>query len=119
MSLGETSPGELVSVMFVGYHGELGTSVVREAICGYCGGMHGVSHQVRSCGEIVNYVCTESKLGGKFYAVRRGTRPRIYNSWRACEKVVSYSSGAEFKRFRMYKEACGFMEGEGVAIVSK
>lgn len=69
--------------------------------------------------HVVNNVCTELTLGGKFYPIRKGTRPRIYTSWRACEKVVNYFSGAEFKRFRMYKEACGFMEGEGVAIVSK
>lgn len=45
----------------------------------------------------------------KFYAVRKGHRPGIYNTWAACEKAVKGFSGAEFKSFKTKAEADNFM----------
>ena len=48
--------------------------------------------------------------GKKFYAVRKGTRPGIYTTWRECEDKVKHFSGAEFKGFQTYSDAMKFME---------
>ena len=45
----------------------------------------------------------------KFYAVRKGHRPGIYNTWAACEKAVKGFSGAEFKSFKTKAEADNFV----------
>ncbi|WP_250129917.1 viroplasmin family protein [Jeotgalicoccus sp. WY2] len=45
----------------------------------------------------------------KFYAVRKGRRPGIYNTWAACEKAAKGFSGAEFKSFKTKAEAENFM----------
>lgn len=46
----------------------------------------------------------------KFYAVRKGHRPGIYNTWAACEKAVKGFSGAEFKSFKSKAEAENFID---------
>jgi Predicted double-stranded RNA/RNA-DNA hybrid binding protein len=45
----------------------------------------------------------------KFYAVRKGHRPGIYNTWADCEKAAKGFSGAEFKSFKTKAEAERFM----------
>ena len=45
----------------------------------------------------------------KFYAVRKGHRPGIYNTWADCEKAAKGFSGAEFKSFKTKAEAENFM----------
>ena len=48
----------------------------------------------------------------KFYAVRKGLTPGIYNTWDACKAQVSGFSGAEYKSFPSYEEALRFMGGD-------
>jgi hypothetical protein len=45
----------------------------------------------------------------KFYAVRRGHSPGIYNSWADCSRQVNGYSGHEFKSFTTLQEAEEFM----------
>lgn len=48
----------------------------------------------------------------KFYAVRKGLTPGIYNNWDQCKAQVSGFSGAEYKSFPSYEEALAFMGGD-------
>ncbi len=41
----------------------------------------------------------------KFYAVKKGTKPGIYDNWDACKAAVEGVSGAEYKGFGTIKEA--------------
>lgn len=45
----------------------------------------------------------------KYYAVRKGKKPGIYNSWELCKKQIQGFSGAEYKGFASYAEAEAFM----------
>ncbi len=45
----------------------------------------------------------------KFYAVRKGLKPGIYNTWDECKLQVSGFSGAEYKSFPSYEEALRFI----------
>ena len=45
----------------------------------------------------------------KFYAVRRGYRPRLYLSWHDCKVEVDGFRGAEHKSFRTLAEAEDFL----------
>lgn len=47
-----------------------------------------------------------------FYAVRVGNAPGVYNTWSECEIQVKGFKGAEFKKFKTYKEALGFIENK-------
>ena len=49
----------------------------------------------------------------KFYAVRCGLIPGIYNTWDECSKNVSGYSGAEYKSFESREDAVKWL-GEGV-----
>ena len=40
-------------------------------------------------------------MAGKFYAVRKGKVPGIYNSWDACKRMVDGYPGAIYKRRRI------------------
>ena len=44
-----------------------------------------------------------------FYAVKKGHRPEIYNSWDDCQKQIVGFSGAEFKKFKTMEEARVFI----------
>jgi len=46
----------------------------------------------------------------KFYAVRRGHKPGIYNSWDECSKNVTQFKGASYKAFPTLEEAQRFMD---------
>ena len=48
----------------------------------------------------------------KYYAVRIGKSPGIYNSWPECEKQVKGYSGAEYKSFTSLEEAESFLRSE-------
>ena len=50
-------------------------------------------------------------MAGKFYAVRKGKVPGIYNSWDACKRMVDGYPGAIYKRFKSKKEAEDFVAG--------
>ena len=47
----------------------------------------------------------------KVYAVRKGKRTGIFNSWKECEQQVKGYSGAEFKSFTSEAEAKKFLLG--------
>ncbi len=51
----------------------------------------------------------------KFYAVRKGKKVGIYNTWDECKEVVSGFSGAEYKSFTTIEEANEYM-GVGIKI---
>lgn len=45
----------------------------------------------------------------KYYAVREGRSPGIYNTWEECSKEVIGYKGAIYKKFTSYEEALNFM----------
>lgn len=45
-----------------------------------------------------------------FYAVKKGHRPEIYDSWEDCQKQIDGFSGAEFKKFKTMEEATEFIK---------
>lgn len=55
-------------------------------------------------------------MAGKFYAVRKGKVPGIYNSWDACKRMVDGYPGAIYKSFKSKKEAEDFVAG-GASVV--
>lgn len=46
---------------------------------------------------------------GKFYAVKNGRHPGIYNTWSECQKETSGFSGAKFHSFNTIEEAYDYM----------
>lgn len=48
-------------------------------------------------------------MASKFYAVRKGVTPGIYQSWAECKAMVTGFSGAEYKSFPTLQEAQGYM----------
>ena len=48
----------------------------------------------------------------KFYAVKIGKNPGIYNSWSECQQQVNGFKGAIFKSFKTKEEADNFINGE-------
>ncbi|MBR2765724.1 MAG: ribonuclease H family protein [Blautia sp.] len=50
----------------------------------------------------------------KFYAVRKGLRTGLYDTWEACEQAVKGYSGAEFKSFASLEEAKAYLAEAGV-----
>ena len=48
----------------------------------------------------------------KYYAVRIGRKPGIYNSWAECEKEVKGYSGAEYKSFLSIEEAKKYLNNQ-------
>lgn len=51
-------------------------------------------------------------MAGKYYAVRKGTKTGIFETWEACKQSVSGYSGAEYKSFRTREEAERFLASE-------
>lgn len=52
----------------------------------------------------------------KFYAVKIGHNPGIYNNWSDCQKSVSGYSGACFKSFKTHIEAQNFLNNDALKI---
>lgn len=48
-------------------------------------------------------------MASKFYAVRVGRTPGIYNSWDDCKAQIDGFSGATYKSFKTAAEAAEFM----------
>lgn len=46
---------------------------------------------------------------GKFYAVRKGVKPGIYNTWDECKVQVMGFSGADYKSFKTLEEATAYL----------
>lgn len=49
-------------------------------------------------------------MANKYYAVRKGKIPGIYDSWNKCKEQVDGFSGAEYKSFKSEKEAQSYIE---------
>ncbi|MGL6104758.1 ribonuclease H1 domain-containing protein [Romboutsia sp.] len=47
----------------------------------------------------------------KFYAVRKGKKVGIYNTWNECKLQVNGFSGAEYKSFEVLEEAKAYIDG--------
>ena len=54
----------------------------------------------------------------KYYAVRKGSVPGIYNSWEQCKCSVEGFPGAEYKSFSTEEEAQAYMEKKDIVILS-
>lgn len=50
----------------------------------------------------------------KYYAVKNGRKPGIYNTWEECEAQVKGYPGAKFKKFNTETEALEFMGADSV-----
>lgn len=48
-------------------------------------------------------------MAKKFYSVKKGVKPGIYESWSDCQKQINGFSGAEYKSFTTYDEALEFI----------
>ena len=48
-------------------------------------------------------------MASKFYAVKKGKIPGIYNSWDDCKKMVDGFPGAVYKSFKTLEEAEAFV----------
>lgn len=45
-----------------------------------------------------------------YYAVRKGRKPGIYETWAECEAQVKKFTGAQFKKFSTQSEAQAFID---------
>ena len=54
-------------------------------------------------------------MASKFYAVKKGKIPGIYNSWDDCKKMVDGFLGAVYKSFKTLEEAKAFVETAGTS----
>ena len=54
-------------------------------------------------------------MASKFYAVKKGKIPGIYNSWDDCKKMVDGFPGAVYKSFKTLEEAEAFVGAEGTS----
>ena len=52
----------------------------------------------------------------KFYAVRKGKKIGIYNTWNECKEQVNGFSGAEYKSFTTLDEAKEYIGGKNVVV---
>ncbi len=50
-------------------------------------------------------------MAKKYYAVKAGKKPGIYESWAACKSMVDGYKGAIYKGFMTYEEARAFLDG--------
>ena len=50
-------------------------------------------------------------MAKKYYAVKAGKKPGIYESWAACKSMVDGYKGAIYKGFMTYEEAKAFLGG--------
>ncbi|MCY6355179.1 ribonuclease H family protein [Clostridium sp. ZS2-4] len=48
----------------------------------------------------------------KYYAVKKGRKTGIFNSWEECKKQIEGFSGAIYKGFASYEDAYNFVNGE-------
>lgn len=53
-------------------------------------------------------------MAKKYYAVKAGKKPGIYESWAACKSMVDGYKGAIYKGFMTYEEAKAFLGGSAI-----
>lgn len=58
-------------------------------------------------------------MAGKFYAVKSGRTPGIYNTWDACKAQVDGYGGAIYKSFKTAAEAASYMGWGNTEAVNK
>lgn len=58
-------------------------------------------------------------MGKKYYAVKQGKVPGIYETWEECKEQVHGYSGAEYKSFELKSDAVAFIKGEAENIKSE
>lgn len=58
-------------------------------------------------------------MAQKYYAVRTGKKPGIYNTWEECKAVVDGYPGAQYKSFKTREEAEAFAGVSGAAGIEK
>lgn len=51
-------------------------------------------------------------MAKKYYAVKRGRNPGVYNSWAECQKQINGFTGAVYKGFNTKEEAVSFIKVE-------
>lgn len=56
-------------------------------------------------------------MASKFYAVRRGRKTGIFNSWAQCKAQIDGFSGAVYKSFTTLAEAEAYLAGGSAARV--
>ena len=54
----------------------------------------------------------------KIYAVRKGHKTGLFNTWAECQKATAGYSGAEFRGFTEKEEALAFLNMETTKTVS-
>ena len=47
-------------------------------------------------------------MPGKYYAVKKGRKPGVYQSWAECKATVDGFPGAVYKSFKTREEAVAF-----------
>ena len=52
----------------------------------------------------------EEKMPGKYYAVKKGRKPGVYQSWAECKAMVDGFPGAVYKSFKTREEAVAFQD---------
>lgn len=57
-------------------------------------------------------------MSGTFYAVKVGRNKGIYSSWSECNKNVSGYPGAQYKKFRSFRDAKSFVDGNDITMSS-
>ncbi len=50
-------------------------------------------------------------MAKKYYAVKKGVKPGIYETWPECQQQINGYSGAEYKSFTTYEEALQYIKG--------
>lgn len=48
----------------------------------------------------------------KYYAVRVGRNPGVYDSWEKCKQAVDGYTGAEYKSFKNYEDAVFYLDND-------
>ncbi len=51
-------------------------------------------------------------MAKKYYAVKSGRKTGVFENWNACKEQIHGYSGAVYKSFENYDDACVFMEGQ-------
>ena len=51
-------------------------------------------------------------MAKKYYAVKKGVKPGIYETWAECQQQTNGYSGAEYKSFSTYNEALQYIKGK-------
>lgn len=54
-------------------------------------------------------------MANKYYAVKKGLTPGVYNTWEECKAQVEGFSGAAYKSFKTMEEAMAYLGDEGAA----